>query len=75
MLNYIPSHIGIHGNEVADRLAKVRTTLLEVEVNIVPSLSQYKTVVKQVLKSQAKMEYSKLIGQSQSITWHNTASQ
>ncbi len=40
MLNYIPSHIGIHGNEVADRLVKVGTTLREVEVNIAPSLSQ-----------------------------------
>ncbi len=39
MLSYIPSHRGIHGNEVEDRLSKEITTLLEVEIKVVPSLS------------------------------------
>ncbi|XP_069171731.1 uncharacterized protein [Procambarus clarkii] len=45
-LNWIPSHIGIDGNEKADSLAKSNTALPVVQIRILPSFSQIKEQIK-----------------------------
>ena len=49
-LNWIPSHIGIPGNEEADQLAKQTKYVDQVQISVQPSLSQLKSVTKARIK-------------------------
>ncbi len=69
-INYVPSHIGIHGNEEADRLAKIGSRLEEQEYVITPSASQMKKCVRKVIKARAYATYEGQQPGSDSITWH-----
>ncbi len=73
-INYVPSHVGIAGNETADRMAKKATLKDNITMTIPPSISQNQKLAKRHLSRLAKQAYRDQIGQSDSITWHNTAS-
>ncbi len=72
-INYVPSHIGIHGNEEADRLAKIRSRLEEQEYVITPSASQMKKSVRKVIKARAYATYQGQQPGSDSIPWNMLA--
>ncbi len=69
-INYVPSHIGIYGNEEADRLAKIGSRLEEQEYVITPSASQMKKSVRKVIKARAYTTYEGQQPGSDFITWH-----
>lgn len=55
VLQWIPSHVGINGNEWADRLAKKGTDILQSQINSeVPFLS-----IKRIIKSVVKKNFEK----------------
>ena len=49
-INWIPSHIGIMGNDKADELAKSTRHISNVQINIQPSISQIKKMIAPIIK-------------------------
>ncbi len=72
ILNYLPSHVQISGNERDDNLAKQGTRIEEVEWNIPPSISQTKKLARKNIHSKASDIYQLEGKLSKSITWHST---
>ena len=55
-LNYVPSHIGLVGNEQADKAAKEALTHNETEINIKPEFSALKNKLKTHLFKKTQLE-------------------
>ena len=72
ILNWVPSHVGVPGNEKADELAKSATLRPEIDIAIPLSRAQVKARVRQ--KIQDKWEDRK-DGAKPTIDWHNQISQ
>ncbi|XP_066989234.1 uncharacterized protein [Macrobrachium rosenbergii] len=73
-LNWIPSHIGITGNEKADELAKSTRHIISVQVHIQPALQQIKNQIKPQLKENMDKELHSWIGSnSPSAKWYKWA--
>ena len=73
-LNWIPSHIGIHGNEEADRLAKQTNQIADVQINVQPSLQQLKNQTRHISKKSMTDNINFWVGHnSRSAKWYNKA--
>ena len=75
-LNWIPSHIGIEGNEKADHLASQALLAEAPQIYIQPSLQQYKGMAKPA-QTRAQLKNFKywLTNNSPSASWYNQATQ
>ena len=72
-INYIPSHVGLWGNEEADNLAKAGTRLPQVTRLIAPSISQNKLNAKAAIRTAAREVYKEESKSSESVAWHQIA--
>ena len=70
-INWIPSHIGINGNEKADELAKSTKFINNVQIQIQPTKSQVKTMLIPKLKTNMIEDIRKHAAQgSPSAKWY-----
>ena len=73
-LNWIPSHIGIPGNEEADRLAKQTNKMERVQIALQPSLQQIKNSTKNIYRETLTSNVKKWVDyNSQSAKWYYKA--
>ena len=70
-LSWIPSHINIHGNDMADEMAKNSLSSTTITTHIQPSLSQYKNLTNHIPKKAILNNLNHWINQgSASSTWY-----
>ena len=75
ILNWIPSHIGIVGNDEADRLAKQTNLITQVQINVQQSLQQFKNNTKQIWRKSLKDNVNYWVDQnSRSAQWYHKVS-
>ena len=73
-LNWIPSHIGIHGNDKADELAKQAIMSTTIQYQIQPSLQQFKGKTKPSLQQAHPIHHNYWVNHnSPSATWYKEA--
>ena len=73
-INWVPSHIGIIGNEKADKSAKKAANNTQIDVNVPPSKSSLKLQVLASLKKNNKMNTAQT-AESESLTWKKIVTQ
>ena len=70
-INWIPSHIGIIGNDKADELAKSTKYIHNVQINIQPTTSQIKSMMAPAIKTNMDDEIKHYANQgSASANWY-----
>ena len=70
-LNWIPSHIGIPGNDKADELAKLAIVSPSVQMEIQPSLQQLKNLAKPTLQKTLRENHQRWVNNhSPSANWY-----
>ena len=73
-INWIPSHIGIHGNDKADELAKTTKYIENVQIKIQPTISQIKLKIAPAIKTKMQEEVKNQVSLgSQSSFWYKHA--
>ena len=76
VINWIPSHIGIHGNDKADELAKTTKHVDRVQIKIQPSLQQIKNYTKPIVRKKNEEDINFWINQgSYSAIWYKASTQ
>ena len=73
VLNWIPSHVGLKGNDQADTAARVACAHPQVEVNIRPSLTNTRALVRTTTHGRAHQRYQQQLASSSSMRWYRTA--
>ena len=75
-INWIPSHIGIFGNDKADELAKSTKYINNVQINIQPTTSQIKSMMAPAIKTNMNDEIKHHANQgSTSANWYIQATE
>ena len=74
-INYIPSHVGIMGNEEADMLAKLATALPTVHHTIPTSMNQYFNHYKHNIITRLANITKQKIDKHTSVKWHQQVTQ
>ena len=73
-INWIPSHIGIPGNEKADELAKTTKYINRVQITLQPSRQQIKRLMEPITKNSITEDVKSRAQQgSQSALWYTKA--
>ena len=73
-INWIPSHIGIPGNEKADELAKTTKYIDRVQITLQPSRQQIKRFMEPITKNSITEDVKSRVQQgSQSALWYTKA--
>ena len=73
-INWIPSHIGIPGNEKADELAKTTKYIDKVQITLQPSRQQIKRLMEPITKNSITKDVKSRAQQgSQSALWYTKA--
>ena len=76
ILNWIPSHIGIYGNDQADEMAKQSLNLTYITTKIQPSLSQYKGYTKHIPQQTIIQNLNYWVDQnSPTATWYKNTTE
>jgi len=73
ILVYVPSHVGVRGNELADKAASLGTSCAEEAFEIPPSLSQIKRRIKTAVQTIASNRREELLASSPTASWYNDA--
>ena len=72
-LNWIPSHVGLRGNELADTAARDAARGPEIQQHIRPSLSQSRAVARRTVCAKQATILREQVDTSRSMAWYNTA--
>ena len=67
-LHWIPSHVGIEGNELVDALVKTGLEHAEVEKYIPPTIGQVKSNLKKYFKAKTKIQFEEKCSSMSSVT-------
>ncbi|XP_066969028.1 uncharacterized protein [Macrobrachium rosenbergii] len=72
-MNWIPSHIGIPGNDKADELAKSTRYIDRVQIHIQPALQQIKNAIKPLMKANMLEDLRAWTDHSPTARWYKWA--
>ena len=70
-INWLPSHVGIEGNDKADELAKMASYIPNIQIKVQPSLQQYKAQTNSILMKSLKEQHRAWVDDhSLSANWY-----